>query len=53
MGWVNIMKLSIRTKVSCGFLILAFALMVTDVCRLVRANADPVLSASAKHAGRF
>ncbi len=49
------MQLTIRTKVTYGFLILAFGLMLTDVCRLMRAPSEAPLSAasSAPHLHRF
>jgi hypothetical protein len=49
------MQLTIRTKVTYGFLILAFGMMLTDVCKLLRAPSDAALSAatSAQHVRRF
>jgi hypothetical protein len=35
------MQLTIRTKIAFGFVILAFGMMFTDVCRLLRAPSDP------------
>jgi hypothetical protein len=40
------MQLTMRTKFTYGFLILAFGLMLTDVCRLVLAPSGEVLSAA-------
>ena len=34
------MQLTIRTKVTYGFLILAFGMMLTDVCKLMRAPSE-------------
>jgi hypothetical protein len=49
------MQLTIRTKVTYGFLILAFGLMLTDFCRLMRAPSEAPLTAtsSAQHLHRF
>jgi len=49
------MQLTIRTKVTYGFLILAFGMMLTDVCKLLRAPSDTGLSvtAGARHVRRF
>lgn len=49
------MQLTIRTKVTYGFLILAVGLMLTDVCRLMRAPSEPAFAAtnSAQHVHRF
>jgi hypothetical protein len=51
----NAMQLTIRTKVTCGFLLLAFGMMLTDVCRLVRNPSEATLSVanSAAHARKF
>ena len=40
------MRLTIQSKVTYGFLILALGLMLTDFCRLVRAPSDAVLAAA-------
>ncbi len=49
------MQLTIRTKVTCGFLILAFGMMFTDFYKLMRAPSEAPLSASssARHLHRF
>jgi hypothetical protein len=49
------MQLTIQSKVTYGFLILALGLMLTDFCRLMRAPSDTVLSANsaANHARKF
>ena len=47
------MQLTIRNKVTYGFLILAFGLMLTDVCRLLRTPSAETFSAGATHARRF
>lgn len=46
------MQLTMRTKITCGFVIVAVAMMVTDVCRLVRTPAEPAFSAASAHHGR-
>lgn len=38
------MQLTIRTKFIYGFLILALGMMLTDVCRLVRASSGGALT---------
>jgi hypothetical protein len=40
------MQLTMRTKVTCGFLILALGMMITDCYRLLRAPSDTVISAT-------
>jgi hypothetical protein len=49
------MQLTIRTKVTYGFLLLAVGLMLTDVCRLMRAPSESALAAtnSAQQMHRF
>jgi hypothetical protein len=48
------MQRTIRTKITFGFLILAFGLMVTDCYRLMRAPTDATLSANnVQHAHKF
>ncbi len=49
------MQLTIRTKLTYAFLILAAGLMLTDVCRLMRAPSEPAFAAanSAQHVHRF
>jgi hypothetical protein len=49
------MQLTIRTKVTYGFLILAFGMLLTDFCKLVRASSDAALTATAstQHARKF
>ncbi len=40
------MRSTIRNKVTCGFLILAFVMMVSDCYRLLRTPSDAALSAA-------
>jgi len=40
------MQLTIRSKVTYGFLILALGLMVTDFCRLLRAPSDTTFASA-------
>ena len=49
------MQLTIRTKVIYGFLILAVGMMLTDVCKLLRAPSEAPLSAAMRvqHLRRF
>ncbi len=49
------MRLTIRTKVTYGFLMLAFGMMLTDVCKLMLAPSPAALSAtgSTQHARKF
>jgi hypothetical protein len=49
------MQLTIRTKVTYGFLVLAFGMMLTDVCRLMRAPSSAAIasSSSAQHLRKF
>ena len=49
------MQLTIRNKVTYGFLILALGLMLTDVCRLLRTPSAETFSAAsnATHSRRF
>jgi hypothetical protein len=49
------MQLTMRTKVTCGFLILAFGMMLTDFYRLMSAPSAAVMpaSGSAQHATRY
>ena len=49
------MQLTIRTKVTYGFLILAFGMMLTDVCKLMRAPLAAELSTSSgtQHLHKF
>jgi hypothetical protein len=48
------MQLTMRTKVTCGFLILALGMMITDCYRLLRAP-DAVIPATgdAQHSRKF
>ena len=50
----TVMQLTMRTKVTCGFLILAVGMMITDCYRLLRAP-DAVISATgdAQHSRKF
>ena len=52
---VGVMQRTIRTKVSYAFLIMAFGLMLTDVCRLAWRPSVSVVSEAngAGHAGKF
>jgi hypothetical protein len=49
------MQLKIRTKVTYGFLVLAFGIMLTDVCRLMLAPSAVAMSAAsnAQHMRKF
>jgi hypothetical protein len=49
------MQLTIRTKVTYGFLVLAFGMMLTDVCKLMRAPSSTAMAAtsSAQHVHKF
>jgi hypothetical protein len=49
------MQRTIRTKVTFGFLILAFGMMLTDVCRLMLAPSAAAMSATsaAQHIRKF
>jgi hypothetical protein len=49
------MQRTIRTKVTYGFLILAFGMMLTDVCRLMLAPSAAAMSATsaAQHIRKF
>jgi hypothetical protein len=49
------MQLTIRTKITYGFLILAFGMMLTDVCKLMRAPlaAELSTSSSTQHLHKF
>jgi hypothetical protein len=51
----EIMQRTIRTKVTYGFLILAFGMMLTDVCRLMLAPSAAAMSATsaAQHIRKF
>jgi hypothetical protein len=51
----TVMQLTMRTKVTCGFLILAVGMMITDCYRLLRAPSDAVISATgdAQHSRKF
>jgi hypothetical protein len=40
------MRFTIRSKVTCGFLILAFGMMVSDCYRLLRTPSEAALSAA-------
>ena len=49
------MQRKIRTKVTYGFVILAFGMLMTDVCRLMRTPANTALAAtnSIQHVRKF
>jgi hypothetical protein len=49
------MQLTMRTKFTYGLLILAFGMMLTDVCRLLNAPAGQASSAASgtQHARKF
>lgn len=48
------MQTTIRTKMAYGFVILAFGMLLTDVCRLARSsNAEPHRITMARGPGRF
>jgi hypothetical protein len=34
------MQSTLRTKVTCGFVILAFGMLLVDMCRLARSSSD-------------